>query len=420
MALYATALRESGRYILAAGVAFLSLVLAGLVAIMIVPRLVRRTALEHWMMRIEYEFTREGIVYIVIILVIGLAALNTGNNLLFIIEASLLAGILVSGILSRLVLERLELKMDLPEHVFAERVAAATLTLSNRKHVFPSFSISVSAKAKNKRKRRRLLAPAPRQILDQPVYIPYIPRRSSVTQRVELMFPRRGRYTQDGFRVSTQFPFSLLRKAHEATSRQEVIVLPSVKTTEEFSRILASVGSRTENASKGYGQDLYAIRDYQQSDAARHVDWKASAKTQALKVREFTREDDRRFTLVFDRRTQDSNPEALDRFEKAVKLCACLAWQFYEMDAMMQFVTEDIATGMLSAAEIIFPVLERLALMEPDYSTSPSIPFWADASRAAEGFRIVLTAQTRASIPTGDWTSTHFVFIDEMSTAADR
>ena len=49
----------------------------------------------------------------------ALAALNTGNNLLFLILASLIASILMSGILSSITLAGVELRLQLPEHIFA-------------------------------------------------------------------------------------------------------------------------------------------------------------------------------------------------------------------------------------------------------------------------------------------------------------
>jgi hypothetical protein len=100
LALYSTAMREAGQLREAFWASAVALLLAGYVAVKIVPYLARRTALERWMMKIEFEFTREGAIYLMLIAVISVAALNTGNNLLFIILASLLAGILVSGILS--------------------------------------------------------------------------------------------------------------------------------------------------------------------------------------------------------------------------------------------------------------------------------------------------------------------------------
>jgi len=413
LALYSTALTEAGRVGAAVWAAASSLLLTAIVAVKVVPYLARRTALERWLIKIEYEFTREGALYLVIIGVITIAALNTGNNLLFIILASLLAAILVSGILSQIVLSQLELDFVLPDHVFAEQPMISRLTLSNLKWLFPSFSVMVSARDADRKKRKKSLGPRPRQILEAPVYVPYIPHRCSVTQHVEITFPRRGRYTQEGFRVSSKFPFGFLRKSHEVSTKQEILVLPNIKPTEEFYEILPLIGGEMESFYKGRGHDLYAIRDYQEGDSARHVDWKATAKAQAVKVREFTREDERRLRLVLDTRlrTADSSLEA--RFEKAVTFCACLAWHFYEIDAQMQFLADGFETPMAPSQQIIYPTLEALALINPIIGVSTPSLLSAIAS-SPQAFNIIITAQPRGSIPTSLWSSSYLIFMDSL------
>src|ERR1700689_5285855 len=75
LALYSTALRESGHIEAAVAAASLSLLVAGIVAIKVVPYLAHRTALERWVPKLDYEFTREGVVYFLIIIVVAIAAL---------------------------------------------------------------------------------------------------------------------------------------------------------------------------------------------------------------------------------------------------------------------------------------------------------------------------------------------------------
>ena len=82
LALYSAILRETGRLRWSFWSAVFSLLLAGIVAVKVVPFLARRTALERWMIKVEFEFTREGVIYLTLIAVIAIAALNTGNNLL--------------------------------------------------------------------------------------------------------------------------------------------------------------------------------------------------------------------------------------------------------------------------------------------------------------------------------------------------
>jgi hypothetical protein len=414
LALYSTALGQSGNFIGSVIAASVSLLLAGFVAIRVVPYLAQRSALNRWMLKVDYQFTREGVVYFLVIMVIAVAALNTGNNLLFIILANLLAGIVLSGVLSAIVLSQIDLEFSLPEHVFAERPIISRLTVQNLKWVFPSFSLTLSAREPKKKRGKTPPLPKARQILDAPVYVPYIPHRWAVTQHVELRFPRRGRYTQEGFRVATRFPFGLLVKAHEVASSQEILVLPNVQPTEEFYEILPLIGGEIESFYKGRGHDLYAIRDYNESDSARHVDWKSTAKAQRLKVREYTREDERRLVLVFDVNLPRADAQALEQFEKGVNFCACLAWHFYEIDAQVQFIAEEFETLMSPASEIIYPVLEKLALAEPMTGEASIEDLAKRLAAASPGFHIIVTNRPQGSIPTHLWGNSYLVFMDSL------
>jgi uncharacterized protein (DUF58 family) len=414
LAVYSTALTEAGRVVPAVCAAVTSLLLAGIVAVKVVPYLARRTTLKHWIVNFEFEFAREGIVFLVIVAVIAIAALNTGNNLLFIILASLLAAILVSGILSQIVLSQMELDFVLPDHIFAGQPMISRLTVSNLKWVFPSFSLTISARSGGDGNKRIRSEKAPlRQILDAPVYVPYIPHRSSVTQHVEISFPRRGRYTQEGFRISSKFPFGLLRKSHEIPARKDILVLPDIQPTEEFYDILPLIGGEMENFYRGRGHDLYAIRDYLDGDSARNVDWKATAKAQAVKVREFTREDERRLLLVFDNVLPQTGSGLQEKFEKGVAFCACLAWHFYEIGAQMQFMADGFETSMAPAQEIIYPALEALALIEPS-ARVPTRSLLSVIASAPRAFNIIITAQPQGSIPTSLWSSSYLIFIDSL------
>ncbi|HEV2233229.1 MAG TPA: DUF58 domain-containing protein [Terriglobia bacterium] len=418
LALLSAALNQSGHQALGHACAALSLVMAGIISVKVVPFLARRTALERWVVKIEYEFTREGAVYLMVIAVIIVAALNTGNNLLFIILASLLAGILASGILSKIVLSELELEFILPEHLFAAQPMISRLTLRNLKWFFPSFSVTVAARDPADKKSRKASGISHRQILDEPVYLPYIPRRASVTQHVELTFPRRGRYTQEGFRVSTKFPFGFMKKTREVAARQEILVLPSIEPTEQFANILPLVSGEVESHFKGHGHDLYAIRDYQESDTARHVDWKASARAQQLKVREFTREDDRRVVLIFDARVRETDDKTAAQFEKAVNLCACFAWHFSEVETQLQFVTTGLETTMAPAREIVYPALEALALVEPkvtgNSAGAPPPELLIPKSGSGGGFHIIISCQPRGSLTTPPGGEYHVIYMDSL------
>jgi uncharacterized protein (DUF58 family) len=409
LSLYSAAAAEVGQTGLAAAAAIISLFLAGWVSVTIVPALARRTALRWISFEIHFRLTREGIVYIGGIFLLALAALNTGNNLVFLILAAMLAGILMSGILSSIVLSGNVLELELPEHLFAGQPALAIVKLRNEKETLPSFSLRVVGDDKKNA----------RPILAQPVYFPFIPRRASASQRVELVFPRRGVCRQDAFGIRTRFPFGFLEKTRRVESPREVVVYPSVAPTEEFYEILPLVSGEMESAQRGRGHDLYSIRDYETCDSARFVDWKATARTAELKVREFTREDERQVVLVLDpflHAGEDGRPlgPALEeKFERGVTFCACLAWHFYEINSEIEFRTDRGIAPMAPATENIYVILRELALVEPRRADGGPNAL-AGVSTEPHKFKIILTSQPRGTIPTPLWSSSYIVFLQSL------
>ncbi|MCL5287767.1 MAG: DUF58 domain-containing protein [Acidobacteria bacterium] len=414
LALYSSAAAETGHIWIAGGAALAALALSIWVGVTIVPALARRTPLRWLAFHIDYKLTKEGIVYVSGVFVIALAALNTGNNLLFMILASMLAGIIVSGLLSSIMLVGIGLKLELPEHIFAEQPVLATLEIVNEKLSLPSFSLRVEGapEAIKKSEQRQQAGGAP-DILTRPVYFPFIPKKSAVQQNVELMFPRRGVYQQDALGISTKFPFGFLKKTRRVDSTMEVVVYPRVEPTEEFYEILPLISGEIESFYRGRGHDLYSIRDYVTTDSARFVDWKATAKTGELKVREFTREDERRVMLVLDPFGGEADGAGAEKFERAVTLAACLAWHFYEIDSEMQFRTDRMGTPMAASSEIIYDVLRELALIEQKPGAGDG-KFLEALTVEPDLFKIILTSQARGSIPTSLWTSSYFVFIKAL------
>jgi hypothetical protein len=297
LALYSGAAAQTGHEGVAASSALAALALAAWVGLTIVPKLARRTPLRWLAYQIDYKLTREGLVYLGGVAVVTLAALNTGNNLLFMVLACLLSGILISGVLSRLVLSGVDLHLELPEHIFATQPAVALAELRNEKFWLPSFSLSVVGEAPQTKRQRRKV---PGAILTRPVYFPYLPRRGSVRQNVELTFPRRGMYRQDALGLRTKFPFGFLQKTRRVDADLEIVAYPAVRPSDEFFEVLPLVTGELESYVRGRGHDLYAIRDYRSTDSARHVDWKATAKKASLQVREYAREDERRVLLALD------------------------------------------------------------------------------------------------------------------------
>jgi uncharacterized protein (DUF58 family) len=452
-ALLSTASGEAGNLWASVLLASVALLMAAFVGLVTVPYLARRVAIERLRQTFHYEVTKAGVVYVLVTLVIGIAALNTGNNLLYIVVAAMLAAILVSGVVSALVLRGLELQVRLPEHVFAGRPVVGRIALRNSRRFLPSFSIRVVPARREKEKRvkprkqwqwepatfvfppnrppenqwvklrdwrvRRVdvIPPLP-GIFEGMIYFPYLPPGADLTADLELCFDRRGRYQESTFGVATRFPFAFLTKTKDVPLEREILVYPPIEPPDELFEILPLVRGEWESFVRGRGSDLYRIREYMPEDSARHVDWKATAKSGSLKVREFSREDERKLCIVFD------NPAAGlisgPAYEQAVNLAASLAAHFSSQDAEVSFVVP--GHGRLTD---LHEFLAQLAVIEPQRdpqpaaapeAASPRDPQLSDVLRqidlgAGGEYNIVLTARPRGSLPTALWNCSYFVFL---------
>lgn len=444
-ALFSTVSRDSGNLWATVILASVSLVLATLVGLVTVPYLARRVAVERLRESFDYDVTRAGIVYALVTLVIGIAALNTGNNLLYIIVAAMLAAIVVSGYVSALVLSSLELDIRLPEHVFAGRLVLGRIVLRNPRRVLPSFSIRVVSLRKkhnkpskqwqwesttfvfpfnrpkeeqwlrlpDRRLRRVTLIPPPPGIFQGMAYFPFLPAKTEATADLELKFDRRGRYREDNFGLATRFPFAFLTKTRHVSLAREILVYPRIEPTDEIFQILPLVRGEWESFMRGRGSDLYRIREYMPEDSARHVDWKATAKSGSLKVREFAREDERKLCIVFDNPEAGLIPEG--DYEKAVELAASLAWHFSSQDAEVSFVipgrprTRDLH-DFLGWLALVEPVSAKVQTGE-GRTAEASDPLSELSRDSSDEYNIVITARPRGTVPTSLWSSSYFVFV---------
>jgi uncharacterized protein (DUF58 family) len=420
LAVYSDVLAREGNETGTALAGSTALLLAGVVGVVWVPRLARRTSVEWLRASVDYHITRAGMVYFGAIFVVAIAALNTGNNMLFLILAAMVGAILVSGVVSRVVLSGITVEVVLPDRVFARQPVLARVHLANRKPLLPTFSILVGGERQTEKDKKKKPgtgttdAASDSPLLQHGVYFPYVRAGQESSQVLEVIFPKRGLYHEERIALSSRFPFGFLEKVRKVPAKRDMLVLPSIEPTDAFYEILPLLSGELESYLRGRGHDLYSIRDYQNTDTARHVDWKASAHTGVMKVREFAREDERRLQLVFDRGMSDLSPASLQRFEAAVEQCAALAWHFQEIGAQLQFVTDESRTPFAPAADILWDILEYLARVQPG---GPGINWngLGAAEQEEQAFRVIFTPALHGMIPTNLWTSAYFVFMHELA-----
>ena len=239
----------------------------------------------------------------------------------------------------------------------------------------------------------------PPAIFEGSAFFPYIPAGTELAADLELRFDRRGCYRQKSFGLATRFPFAFLTKTRRVPLVREIIVYPRVEPTDEFFEVLPMITGEFETFARGRGDDLYLIWEYMPEDSARHVDWKATAKSGSLKVREFSREDERKLRIVFDNPGKGVVSE--NAYEDAIALAASLSWHFAGENTEISFVSQGY-----SGEPDIYRFLAHLAVAQPQ-----TLPPVVEGLQPSDAYNIIFTTRPRGSIPTALWACSYFVFI---------
>lgn len=299
-------------------------------------------------------FTYEGKRYIAILFLIGFAAINTGNNLLYLIVAMLLSIIIISGIMSESSLRKIEIERLPSENIYKDKPVKINYKITNIKKKIPSYSLVIKE--------------APQEELSGTgSYLIKIDNLTSENISSEYTFSKRGFIDLEAIAMSTRFPFGLFSKTRNIDIPTTLLVYP---TTLPITTKLSYSGSSsgvTESIKKGFGGDLYGVREHQISDDSRHIDWKSSAKSGLLMHKEFTRDSDREITINFSNYSKevDSPEETNEDFENSVSKTASLAKHYLELGFSVGLKTLNLNLAPQTGEKQKYLILKELALITP-------------------------------------------------------
>lgn len=403
--------------------AILSLIIAGLILVFIVPPLARSARLEMAGLDLPIEVTTGGAIFIAIATIVALAAWNTGNNLLFLVFALLCSTLLVGWVAARTSLRDLVVSARFPDHIFAGEPAPVIVTLRNTKRVVPSFSVLVEARGPTSSKEGRKRKLKRRQHQKRPLaYFTYVPHGAAAEQRAEQLFSERGHVFINGFELSTRFPFGFVRRRRRLKARNvDIVVYPKPEPIGDELHLLPMYSGRVASMRRGAGHDLFSLRDYQAQDDLRHIDWKATARARRLTVREFTSEDERRITIILDNRPV---PESRlgsfhDRFERGVIRAASHLKHFIDEGAEVRLILGNDVGPSGSGLEHLYQCLRRLALVRAqDAAADSDLPSAAEIEAAqtfgsvsGDDYSILFTTAPPGSIPAKVWRSSYVIYL---------
>jgi uncharacterized protein (DUF58 family) len=229
-----------------------------------------------------FKITTSGKWFIFVTIALGIAAVNTGNNLVYLCLAMNLSLIITSGILSDLVTRKVSLHISPGKDIFAGKMSKILVTAKNEKKILPLFFLRI------------ILEPAGKSLEG---VIPYAGPGRETTAIIEGTFTKRGIYRIRKVSVMTRFPFGFFEKYYHVKSDISIIVFPFPEPISPAFEATLRHPNETDRSRQllrtgSTGHSLNTIRKFLPKDPVKMVLWKKFMYTKQLYVKELEEEED--------------------------------------------------------------------------------------------------------------------------------
>jgi uncharacterized protein (DUF58 family) len=291
------------------------------------------------------RFTTGGAVFSVGTLAIGFAAINTGNNLLFLLLGAMFGFISLSSWLSERTLRQLEIRRRTPRGVAAGRPTRITYYVTNRKRRFPTLAIYLIEEG-----------------LPVPAFISRVGAGDSAAVASENFFVQRGVYPLRTLTLSTSFPFGLFTKERDVPLPGELIIWPR---SDRPVQLPTPPGGRGKQQSAhltggalGSRGEYRGLREYRAGDDPRDIHWRTTARIGTPVTKEYDQDATEAVRICLDTRGEPG-----DAAESAVEVAAALAAQAYRAGRRFGITTctSDLAPAVGSGQlEVVLDLLARV------------------------------------------------------------
>jgi uncharacterized protein (DUF58 family) len=294
------------------------------------------------------RFTKVGTTYLGTTIVLAIAAINTGNNALYIGVALMLGSLLLSGIASKGGLKHLRVEIGGMDDVWAGRPAHGTLQVRNDSRIWNVRDVVLTSEA-----------------LAEPVLIPILPRRRTLTVQASFLFNRRGLAHVSAIDSYTRYPFGFFLKKRRLRITSEIVVYPHILGEDAVrDRFRATMGEQSIAGRPGPGSEIHSFREYSRGDSLRHVHWKKSASLGRWIMKQTDSEAGTSVHVVVDPYRPKGVPD--EDFEAMVDAAATFVYHSVQrgFDVTLSMPRVTLRTR---EEEPAAPLFRALALLEPAF-----------------------------------------------------
>jgi uncharacterized protein (DUF58 family) len=301
------------------------------------------------------SFTAGGLVFSVGTFAVGFAAMNTGNNLLYMLLGAMLGFIVVSSWLSEQVIREIHVERLAPRAVTVGREMRLTYAVTNRKPRIPTMALEISEAG-----------------LPNRAFVGHVGAGATGHARSLNTFVRRGVYRLGTVTLSTCFPFGLFLKERDLEIAGEIVVWPR---TDRPVPVPAPGGGRVPRSGlstrtvAGQRGEYRGLRTYRPGDDPRDIHWRSSARLREPVIREYERDGAHTRWICLDLKAEPG-----DAAEAAVEVAAALAERASSESRSFALVAGDRVVEPGEGPGQLERVLDALARVEFDPGAPPVSP----------------------------------------------
>ena len=225
-------------------------------------------------------FLREGLVYLLIMIVALIGSLLGRSNTLMLVSALMTGPFVINGWIVFRMLKRIYVVRRVPRRTTAGHPVTVDLEIENRKWFFTSRLMNVQDP----------ITGADESLVGQVLFV-RIPPGSTRRGSYQVKFQQRGRYRFGPIYVSSRFPLGIGERGRVFRTRDEILVHPPVgHVSARWFKNALSATELVERQSGNRGvfdDEFHRIREFRSGDNPRAIHWRTTARHNELMVREF-------------------------------------------------------------------------------------------------------------------------------------
>lgn len=296
-----------------------------------------------------------GWAFVIIGILVQLAAFNTGQNLFYLIAGAFGSFVGLSYFLARRSTRGLTVLRRAPEKAERGVPFATEVRIENSRLLLPAIALRIES------------AGSSAQGIG---FLQKIPAGKAGIVRSPVCLAKRGVHRLGPVRLSSGFPFGLFVAETKFPDESTVLVYPRVRPIRD--RVLKQMEGTGEytHLRRGEGDDFFCLREYVPGDDPRRIVWRLSARTGKILVRELEPKTSRYINIVFDTKCQASDGDAphedpAEIFEDVVDVVASLAIAFLNKQYSVSLTTPEEVVDLGMGEKHGEKILRMLASVEP-------------------------------------------------------